>query len=252
MSENPQLTIAATQRAASLHPIGTLKELTELGIDPSRYFSCAPGDPNNVDAAVLGCPYAKQCRMTFKFKAGPENLGVLTVMDSGGRDTVEMPCYHYYARLKYHRLNGNGFEIVSIAGDGKTIVKKQSRVELGEQTEKGRKKRVIYERVKTQVRPFPRPKDNPILQDEIANVEIADFVEERVTNRQQAAIGLARLTATDDHEGDYAAASVEPLKPVAVVEDAAPPLEMVGEAAEAAREPITVDDVRPRAERVRR
>lgn len=170
------------------HPIGTLPQLLKCGINPGRYASCAPPD-NSPNSPVIGCTWAKSCRCRGKFKK-VENLAVLTVSAAGGRDIVEMPCYHYNSRLRDMRLSGNGFEIVAYEGD--EYLAKASREEVVGQTHKGPKVHVKLFREKRTVATFPNPEDNPLLEDEIANLEVSAFVETREENRRrQDTIGHA-------------------------------------------------------------
>lgn len=110
-------------------PVGTLEELREQGMDPTKFGSCSQRSPQN-----KGCPWFKFCRFRdhrdqVGGKRGPANFGVriiLSQIEGSAADEKIMPCFDYYYSGLYQRQRqsaetGEVIKILAMEGEPRLI-----------------------------------------------------------------------------------------------------------------------------------
>jgi hypothetical protein len=166
-------------------PVGTLEELQKEGLDPSKYGSCAARvSSGNGPPTIMGCAFhspnrkgVAKCTLPCKNK-GPENLKVRTAKRNGRRLEREMPCFFWY-RNSYPENkieNGNISRIVAIAKEGERITYVAKETVMKKWVDNNNTVKVTHEptTVVREIKPFPRPKDNPALSEDMHDERIRE------------------------------------------------------------------------------
>lgn len=164
-------------------PVGTLDELKEAGLDPARYGSCAARVyAGNGPPQVLGCAFhspnrkgVAKCSLPCKGK-GPEMLKVRTLKRNGRRIELQMPCYLWYQNIypENKMQGGNISRIAGIAKAGETLTYIAKETQPKKSVDNNNVIIVKHERVfvNREIKPFERPKDNPLLKDDVSEEQI--------------------------------------------------------------------------------
>jgi hypothetical protein len=122
---------SALRTGETRHPVGTLEELKEQGLDPAKVKSCHLPGPG-----VAGCTFYKgECPFGLKdmggFRGqGPRYIGYQINPDEGPRAENLCRCFDFVASLRnrmFHgeamrRATGKGEEIKIVAQEGEKIV----------------------------------------------------------------------------------------------------------------------------------
>lgn len=97
-------------------PQGTVPEMEAAGMDPMRYGSCAAPNPRT---GTVGCKDFHRCRMSFRGRSGPENVGIeIAKKDSDmpmPRNTVD--CMWVAEHRDDIVANGGAVTVLAIGGE---------------------------------------------------------------------------------------------------------------------------------------
>jgi hypothetical protein len=171
-------------------PIGTLEELKKAKLSGMVYRSCSKPSSEN-----RGCAYHGGCEFAYRDTSGPHNHGVLKIPFSGRSDIVEEPCYWVMAKAGDFRQANETYEV--IADEGDEIICKGTEELIIQHPGRKPSTKVIDKPYKKLVEKFPRPHENPLLQDDLHNLEVAGVVQKRQEERrkQRAFGGIPEITA---------------------------------------------------------
>jgi hypothetical protein len=188
--EGKKLTVVGTV-APIYHPVGTVQELVDEGLDPAQFQTCH--EPNDA-LGIVGCPLWEFCRMPYKGDSGPRNHPVLLISASGSSNQEKLACFQYLTRAPEHWSSGEVFEIMGNEGD-EYETKEGTIVHPPPGS-----KEPAYERidlVKKICDPFPRPFENPDLRQALLHKKITESVADRhaVERRERALEALQQLQA---------------------------------------------------------
>lgn len=187
----------AAHPVKTMDPVGTPQELVQIGISPARYASCSVPSPGNIGCPYLGPRAKRPCEMSFAGKpveeGGGPRYGGVAIRDTstGSSNVVEMTCYHYMAVVHNHRAYDPPNLFEWMYSEGETIHTKGSEEQVVDDGT-GKKHIVVTSRLFAQKVPiFPRPKDNPVLQEEVQSGELmTKLVEKTRLRRISAAVGV--------------------------------------------------------------
>lgn len=168
----------------SNEPIGTLDEIRELGLDPSRVGTCSKRAGKNV-----GCPWFNNCRFHqwrdgLGGRKGPLNVGVDVILgpiDGGAWDQKQMPCFQFYAsglaaRAKNTDESGEVIRVIAYEGDDREL---NERITVRENPNDPNDKRMLETVETRRVQVFPRPAQRypVVVKREQARLEALDEIE---------------------------------------------------------------------------
>ena len=186
-------------------PVGTLAEATDEGLDPTVYATCA--QPNKV-TGIVGCPWYAKCRVSAKGTAGPRNYGIQQFkgkVQGGGMVTTIVDCMWIADRIDDIERNGGAIKVVAEEGEKFSKVTGMAVNNMtGEPTMNVRDPATHREEIRAEfeVKPWPRPKENKeLLQDmlyaEVSQVEKARKSEESLARN----LGVPNAVSPVDKRG---------------------------------------------------
>lgn len=197
------------------HPIGTLQEVIDAGMDPEDVATCH----RNVAGEIRGCPFWKSCQFHIRSRGGfkgkgPHYIGYhLRTSKADGRRQKEdvASCFAFVATLQGRMLagmnaknKGEDYELIQIiAQEGEEILVKEYKSVAADGGNRSGDIRIAMKPVKLTVPAFPRPGDDiAVTYNQILDQRATEREREEEDMEESREERMARLRADAESEGE--------------------------------------------------